>query len=229
MSAPSSTPPTPTRCARLDAMQAALADPAPSDRRDGRPRSPPKVAVSRTPAGEYQPAVEQALEAVRAGEVFQIQVGQRFVADDRRRPARRLPGAAHAQPVAVHVLPAHRRTSTSSAAARRRWSRCTDGARRAAPDRRHPQARRDRRARRRAGRRTGRRSEGAGRARHARRPGAQRPRPGVRARAASRWSSSARSSGTATSGTSSPPSRRQVADGQGRVRRARWPRSRPAR
>jgi anthranilate synthase component 1 len=34
--------------------------------------------VSRTPAGEYRPAVEQALEAVRAGEVFQIQVGQRF-------------------------------------------------------------------------------------------------------------------------------------------------------
>ena len=38
----------------------------------------PKAAQSRTPAGEYQPAVELALEAVRAGEVFQIQVGQRF-------------------------------------------------------------------------------------------------------------------------------------------------------
>jgi anthranilate synthase component 1 len=42
---------------------------------------PPKPAASRTPAGEYQPAVEEALEAVRAGEVFQIQVGQRFTVD----------------------------------------------------------------------------------------------------------------------------------------------------
>ena len=42
---------------------------------------PPSQPVSRTPAGEYQPAVEQALEAVRAGEVFQIQVGQRFAVE----------------------------------------------------------------------------------------------------------------------------------------------------
>lgn len=62
---------------RLDAMQAALATPA-------RPTvatvsaAEPKKATSRTPAGEYRSAVEQALEAVRAGEVFQIQVGQRF-------------------------------------------------------------------------------------------------------------------------------------------------------
>jgi anthranilate synthase component 1 len=41
----------------------------------------PKPATSRTPAGQYQPAVERALEAVRAGDVFQIQVGQRFVAE----------------------------------------------------------------------------------------------------------------------------------------------------
>jgi anthranilate synthase component 1 len=65
---------------RLDGMQAALATPAP-------PTvaligsAPPKQAASRTPTGEYQPAVEKALEAVRAGEVFQIQVGQRFSVD----------------------------------------------------------------------------------------------------------------------------------------------------
>jgi anthranilate synthase component I len=65
---------------RLDAMQAALATPsAPTVAVIG--SAPPKAAESRTPAGEYEPAVEQALEAVRAGEVFQIQVGQRFVAD----------------------------------------------------------------------------------------------------------------------------------------------------
>ena len=62
---------------RLDAMQDGLAGPAPSTI-GTYSVVPPKQAASRTPAGEYQPAVEQALEAVRAGEVFQIQVGQRY-------------------------------------------------------------------------------------------------------------------------------------------------------
>jgi anthranilate synthase component 1 len=66
--------------ARLDAMQAALAMPAPATVAT-LGTAAPKPAMSRTPEGEYQPAVEQALEAVRAGEVFQIQVGQRFVAE----------------------------------------------------------------------------------------------------------------------------------------------------
>jgi anthranilate synthase component 1 len=62
---------------RLDAMQAGLA--APSDSTVGSFETvAPKAALSRTPAGEYEPAVEHALEAVRAGEVFQIQVGQRY-------------------------------------------------------------------------------------------------------------------------------------------------------
>jgi anthranilate synthase component I len=65
---------------RLDAMQAALATPS-EPTVATITAAPPKAAVSRTPPGEYEPAVEQALEAVRAGEVFQIQVGQRFVVD----------------------------------------------------------------------------------------------------------------------------------------------------
>jgi anthranilate synthase component 1 len=65
---------------RLDSMQQALAQPAPPTVASVTPAAP-KTATSRTPDGEYQPAVEQALEAVRAGEVFQIQVGQRFVAE----------------------------------------------------------------------------------------------------------------------------------------------------
>jgi anthranilate synthase component 1 len=63
--------------ARLDAMEAALDTPAASTVATVSP-APPKEATSRTPEGEYQPAVEEALEAIRAGEVFQIQVGQRF-------------------------------------------------------------------------------------------------------------------------------------------------------
>ncbi|MDT4925716.1 MAG: anthranilate synthase component [Pseudonocardiales bacterium] len=65
---------------RLDTMQTALATPSEPTVAVISP-APPKEAVSRTPPGEYEPAVEQALEAVRAGEVFQIQVGQRFVAE----------------------------------------------------------------------------------------------------------------------------------------------------
>jgi anthranilate synthase component I len=64
---------------RLDAMQAKLATPTPPTVAVFE-AAPPKEAHSRTPPGEYLPAVERALEAVRAGEVFQIQVGQRFVA-----------------------------------------------------------------------------------------------------------------------------------------------------
>jgi anthranilate synthase component 1 len=65
---------------RLDRMQSALATPAPPTVATISPAAPAQAA-SRTPPGEYLPAVEQALEAVRAGEVFQIQIGQRFVAE----------------------------------------------------------------------------------------------------------------------------------------------------
>ena len=62
---------------RLDGMTAQLATATPSTAATlGRPE--PKAAPSRTPPGGYRPAVLAALEAVRAGEVFQIQVGQRF-------------------------------------------------------------------------------------------------------------------------------------------------------
>jgi anthranilate synthase component 1 len=66
---------------RLDRMQAALDTPAPSTVATVSSTAPPRVATSRTPPGEYQPAVELALEAIRAGEVFQIQVGQRFTVE----------------------------------------------------------------------------------------------------------------------------------------------------
>jgi anthranilate synthase component I len=63
--------------ARLDVMQAALATAAPPTVATVQ-SVPPAGAPSRTPRGQYQSAVERALAAVRAGEVFQIQVGQRF-------------------------------------------------------------------------------------------------------------------------------------------------------
>jgi anthranilate synthase component I len=63
--------------ARLDAMTRDLATPAPPSIATTR-SVPPAEHVSRTPAGQYQPAVKAALDAVRAGEVFQVQIGQRF-------------------------------------------------------------------------------------------------------------------------------------------------------
>ena len=62
--------------ARLDAMSRDLATPAEPSVATTRPAA--IRYVSRTPPGEYQPAAKAALEAVRAGEVFQVQVGQRF-------------------------------------------------------------------------------------------------------------------------------------------------------
>ncbi|HEY7046428.1 MAG TPA: anthranilate synthase component I [Jatrophihabitantaceae bacterium] len=63
--------------ARLDAMQRDLATPAPSTVAS-LGQAPPKGAESRTPPGEYEHAVELGIEAIRAGEVFQVVLGQRF-------------------------------------------------------------------------------------------------------------------------------------------------------
>jgi anthranilate synthase component 1 len=62
---------------RLDAMTTALSRPTPPliSTLD---RVSPGEVLSRTPAGDYPKAVEQAKEAIRAGECFQIVVGQRF-------------------------------------------------------------------------------------------------------------------------------------------------------
>ncbi len=66
--------------ARLDAMQRDLAAPSESTVVPSVP-VPPKPARSRTPPGEFQAVVERCLEAIRAGEVFQILPGQRFLAE----------------------------------------------------------------------------------------------------------------------------------------------------
>ena len=62
---------------RLDAMTTALSRPTPPMISTVERRAPGEVR-SRTAPGDYQKAVEQAKEAIRAGECFQIVVGQRF-------------------------------------------------------------------------------------------------------------------------------------------------------
>jgi anthranilate synthase component I len=62
---------------RLDAMTTALSRPIPPMISTVQ-RVPPGEVASRTPAGAHQKAIEQAKEAIRAGECFQIVVAQRF-------------------------------------------------------------------------------------------------------------------------------------------------------
>ena len=197
---------------RLDAMQAALDTPSESTVATVGVAEP-KEAVSRTPTGQYRPSVELALEAIRAGEVFQIQVGQRFGVQTSADPldVYRVLRTLNPSPYMYFLRTADVDIVGCSPEALVTVTERQGGA---APDRRHPQARRDRRARRRTGRRTGQRPEGAGRARHAGRPGPQRPRAGVRAGHGARSSSSGRSSATATSGTSSRRSRPASREGK---------------
>jgi anthranilate synthase component 1 len=63
---------------RLTAMGERLAAPAPAAVSTFGAAEP--SFASRTPDGGYAPAAEAALEAIRAGEIFQVQVGQRFSA-----------------------------------------------------------------------------------------------------------------------------------------------------
>ncbi len=62
---------------RLDAMQAALATPSPSTVASVE-QVAAKPATSTSAPGDYQRAVATSIEAIRAGEVFQIVPGQRF-------------------------------------------------------------------------------------------------------------------------------------------------------
>ena len=179
---------------RLDAMTTALSRPTPPmistvDASAGRPSW---SAVP--PAGDYPKAVEAAKEAIRAGECFQIVVSPAVRAGHRRRPARRLPGAARDQPQPVHVPAAlrrlrHRRLVAGGArqghrgAARRALLHPIAGTR---PRGATPGAGR------RAGRRAARRPEGARRARHAGRPRAATTSAGSARRAPSRCPSSRR-------------------------------------
>ncbi len=155
---------------------------------------------------QFEACVARIVEYIHAGDAFQVVPSQRWSAPSRRRAVLRLPRAARRQPVALHVLPGLRRLRRSPAPAR------------AADDRQRP-ARVDHRPI--AGTRPRgadaaedarladellRRREGARRARHARRPRAQRPRPRLRVRDGARSTRSWRSSATRTSCTSSPRS-----------------------
>ena len=111
----------------------------------------------------------------------------------RLRPVRRLPGAPPGQPVALHVLPPRRRPGsgvTDRAGRRRsRWSSCSTGGSSAGPIAGTRRRGRDEAADKRLAGELARASQGAGRARHAGRPGPQRRRAGWCASAPSRSTS----------------------------------------
>ena len=190
------------RPARRDAARPGRTDRV--DRGAARWRCRRSRPASRTAPGEFEAAVERCLEAIRAGEVFQILPGQRFIAEtdadafDVYRALRTLNPSPYlyflhfddfdivgSSPEALVTVSDGRATIHPIAGTRPRGA--------------------DAGRRRRAGGRAAGRPEGAGRARDAGRPGPQRPGPGLRARARCGWSSSGWSSATATSGTSCPP------------------------
>ena len=117
----SSTPRTPTRAAGWIAMQAALATPAAPTVADDRPA---RTQGRRVPhADRGVPARRRAGARGRAGRRGVPDPGWPAVPGRHGRGRiRRLPGAAHAQPVAVHVLPAAAWPRHRRAPARRRWS-----------------------------------------------------------------------------------------------------------
>ena len=185
--------PGPTRVARLDAMTSGPRAAAPSTVADGRPRDLRRAARARCQRhhpGRLRGAVEQAKEDIRAGDVFQVVISQRFDPVIAADAARRLPRAAHAQPEPLHV-PAAPRPGDGTAYDDRRLvaGGAGQGARTAGRSpTRSPARGRAARPRRTtdARRRAAGRPQGAGRAPHARRPRPQRPAAGLRAGHASR-------------------------------------------
>ena len=107
---------------RLDRMTRELAA---AGARHGRHLRAQRAASTSAAASsdDYRAAVERAKEEIRAGEVFQVVVCQRFTMTDRRRPARRLPDAARRPTRARTCTCCASTASTSSAPAPRRWSR----------------------------------------------------------------------------------------------------------
>ncbi len=166
---------------------------------------PPAEHVSRTPAGQYQPAVKAALDAVRAGEVFQVQIGQRFETDtdadalDVYRVLRTLNPSPY---MYLLRLDGFDIVGSQPGGAGHR-DRRPGGA---APDRRHPPARRHPGAGRRAGRRAGLATPRSGPSTSCSSTWPATTSAGSARRGPCGWSSSARWSATPTSGTSSPPS-----------------------
>ena len=128
-----------------------------------------------TPA-DFERAVEKCVEYIRAGDIFQVVLSQRLELDIMRRSLRDLPHAASRQSQPIHVLPADAERDARGKLAGGAWSAWSMAA---SPSARWPaRAAAAHRGRRPAARRgVARRSQGAGRARDARRSGAQRRGP----------------------------------------------------
>ncbi len=138
----------------------------------GRARQSPSPApwarspsTRRTPEGEYAKAVDRALEAIRAGDIFQVQVGQRFEVTTDADPldVYRMLRTSNPSPYMYLLRLAGTGAEQTGAGAAtldvvgsspESLVTVTGAARPAAPDRRHPPARRHRREGCRPGRRT---------------------------------------------------------------------------
>ena len=141
----------------------------------------PSHAVEREFAkADYLPRCAARKEYIAAGDMMQVQIGQRLKQALHREPAVAVPRAALAEPVALHVLLRHGRLPDRRRLARDPGAPGAHARRRQGDDPpagRHAPARRHARAGQGARGRTAGRPEGARRAPDADRPGAQRHRP----------------------------------------------------
>ncbi len=176
------TPCTTGRVSRLEDFAAEGAKPIdepvidPPDRDDELP-----PVQRRTSPELYAAAVEAAREYIFAGDIFQVVLAQRFDLELGAEPFDLYRSLAPGQPEPLHVPAAVPRAGRGGLVARADGP----GAGRQGhlqAHRRHPPAGPDRRRRPPPGRRADRAPQGAGRARHAGRPGPQRRRPGGRVR-----------------------------------------------
>ena len=181
-------------CARLVELAADCARHPGGRRRNGRRRPVTASGAGRghpdhVSSEEYQAAIGVAKEYIRAGDIFQVVLSQRFDlqldADpfDVYRALRLLNPSPYLYFLRFPEV-------TVVGASPEPMVRLRDGIVTSRPDRRVAAAGRERAPRPPARGRAGRGSQGAGRAHHAGRPGPQRRRPGGRASAPRRWTSS---------------------------------------
>ncbi len=76
---------------------------------------------------EFQHAVLVAKEHIRAGDIFQVVLSQRFDLDLGADPFDRVPGVATGEPKSVPLLPAHPSTAPSWERRPSRWCACATG------------------------------------------------------------------------------------------------------
>ena len=114
--------------ARLDALAADLARPLGGPPLEApRPDDVAPEVTANMSSEDYQRAVLAAKEYIRAGDIFQVVLSQRFDLDLGADPFDHVPRAAPGEPEPLPVLPAHRATAPWSGPRPSPWCACATG------------------------------------------------------------------------------------------------------